>query len=115
MLDPDGAMDEPWPAVGAYPGFLCGMVFCAALGIAARHRALADWSLSRVAAWGTVSGLLLMAPISSGLLGTPNTEHALWRWRFVVFAAVVLSSSISAVGSVVVARMGKKRAMRRSL
>jgi hypothetical protein len=105
-------MDEPWPALGAYPGFLCGVVFCAVLGIAARHRELAAWSLSRVTAWGTVSGLLVMAPIFTGLLGTPNTEHALWQWRFIILAAVILLSSISAVGSAWVARMAKRRAMR---
>jgi hypothetical protein len=103
-FDPNDTMDEPWLALGAYPGFLCGVVFCAVLGIAARHRALATWPLSRVAAWGAASSLLVMAPIFTGLLGTPNTDHAFWRWRFSIFAAVVLLSSISAVGSVLVMR-----------
>jgi hypothetical protein len=113
ILDPNDSMDEPWPALGAYPGFLCGVVLCAVLAIAARERRLAAWSLSRMAAWGAVSGLLVMALVFSGLLGTPNTDHSLWRLRFLVFAAVILLSSISAVGSVLVARMAKKRELGR--
>lgn len=104
IMDPDGSMDEPWIGLGAYPGFLCGIVFSAVLGIIDRHRSLAELSLSRVDAWGAVSGLLVMAPLFTGLLGTPNTEHALWQARYMIVVAVILLSSISAIGSVALAR-----------
>jgi MFS family permease len=109
ILDPTGTMDEPWPALGAYPGFLCGIAFSIVLALVARRRGLAELPLSQVAVWGTISGLLVIAPLFTGLLGTPNTEHALWQWRFVILGAVILLSSISAVGSVLVARMINKK------
>jgi MFS family permease len=112
LLDPTGTMDEPWPALGAYPGFLCGVVFSIVLALAARHRRLAELSCSQAAIWGTVSGLVVIAPLFTGLLGTPNTEHALWQWRYAILGAVVLLSSISAFGSVLIARMVDKRALR---
>jgi hypothetical protein len=112
IMDPDGSMDEPWIALGAYPGFLCGIVFSTALGIIiSRQRRLAEFSLSRVGAWGAVSGLLVMAPLFTDLLGTPNAEHALWQARYMIAGAVVLLSSISAIGSVLLARMSNKRAL----
>ena len=109
LMDPNDTLDEPWPALGAYPGFLCGLVFAVVLAIAARHRRLGELSPSRAGYWGALSGLLVMAPIFSGLLGTPNTEHPLWQGRFLILAAVILLSSISAVASVLVARTAHKR------
>ena len=50
-----------------------------------------------------------MALPMTGLLGTPNTEHPFWQWRYMIVAAVVLLSSISAVGSVLLARTANKR------
>jgi hypothetical protein len=108
-MDPDGSMDEPWIALGAYPGFLCGVVFSALLGIIGRQRRLAEFSLSGVGAWGAVSGLLVMAPLFTGLLGTPNTGHALWQARYMIVVAVIVLSSISAVGSVMLARAVSRR------
>ena len=109
IWDPNDTMDEPWIALGAYPGFLCGLVFCALLAIADGRRRLDELSPSRAGAWGALAGLLLMAVPMTGLLGTPNTEHPFWQWRFAIVTAVVLLSSISAVGSVLVARAANKR------
>lgn len=109
ILDADGSMDEPWVAVGAYPGFLCGLVFFVVLWIADRGRRLDELPLSRVSAYGAMSGLLVIVLPLSGVIGTPNTDHALWRWRLVIMAAVTLLSSGSAVASVLIARMAKKR------
>lgn len=109
IVDPDGSMDEPWVAAGAYPGLLCGVVFSAVLGITDGRRRFDELSLSRVAAWGAVSGLLVIVLPFTGVLGTPNTEHPFWRWRVIIIVAVTLLSSISAVGSVLLARMAKKR------
>lgn len=108
IMDPNDTLDEPWPALGAYPGFLCGLVFAVVLAIAARHRRLGELSPSRAGSWGALSGLLVMAPIFSGLLGTPNTDHPFWQGRFVILTAVILLSSISAVASVLVARSANR-------
>jgi hypothetical protein len=112
ISDPNDSMDEPWIALGAYPGFLCGLVFCAVLAIADGRRRLDELSASRAAAWGALAGLLVMALPMTGLLGTPNTEHPFWQWRFMIVAAVVLLSSVSAVGSVLLVRTANKRGLR---
>jgi hypothetical protein len=105
IVDPRDAMDEPWVAVGVFPGFLCGAIFAALLGIANGHRRLADWPLSRAGAWGAVSGLLVgMLPFVSG---TVNNELPLWVWGIIIIGSVTLLSSISAVGSAALARTTK--------
>ncbi len=45
IVDPDGSKDEPWAAVGAYPGFLCGVVFSMVLWIAEGRRRFDELSL----------------------------------------------------------------------
>ena len=110
IVDPDGSMDEPWVAVGAYPGFLCAVVFSAVLGITDHRRRFDEVSLGRVIVWGALSGLIVIGLPLIGFLGTPNVEHPLYRWRIVIVGGVALLSAISAVGSVVVARIAKKRA-----
>jgi hypothetical protein len=110
IWDPNDSMDEPWIAVGAYPGFLCGLVFCVLLSIADRRRGLDELSPSRAAAWGALAGLIVMALPS--LLGTPNVEHAFWQWRYAIVAAIVLLSSICAAGTVLLARTANKRESR---
>src|SRR3712207_4768270 len=87
IMDPDGSMDEPWLAVGAYPGFLCGVVCSAVLEMTAGRRRFAELSLVRVGAWGAASGLLVIVLPLIGVLGTPNTDHALWRWRVIIIGA----------------------------
>lgn len=107
IVDPSGSMDEPWLLVGGYPGFLCGALFAAVLGFAEGRRRLAEMSLSRVGAWGAVSGLLVGAlPF---LLGTLNSDLPPWLWGVLIIGSVTLLSSVSAVGSAVLARMAKKR------
>jgi hypothetical protein len=109
VWDPNDAMDEPWIALGAYPGFLCGLVFCSLLALTDHRRRLAELSPARAGAWGALAGLLVMALPMMGLLGTPNTEHPFWQWRFMIVAAVVLLSAVSAAGTVLLARAGHKR------
>ena len=104
VWDPNDSMDEPWIALGAYPGFLCGLVFCAALAIVDGRRRLDELSPARAGAWGALSSALLIAIPMTGLTGTVNTEHPFWQWRFMIVGAVILLSSISAVGTVLVAR-----------
>lgn len=112
IWDPNDSLDEPWIALGAYPGFLCGLVFCALLALADGRRTLDELSPSRVAGLGALAGLLVMALPMVGLLGTPNTEHPFWQWRFAIVAAVILLSSMSAVGSVLLARTANRRELR---
>ena len=109
IVDPGGSMDEMWAAIGAYPGFLCGAVFSAVVGIAEGRRRLNEVVLSRVAAWGAVSGLVVGAiPF---VLGTVNSTLPLWLWSIVTVGAVTILSSASAVGTASIARMAKKRAL----
>jgi len=108
IVDPDGTMDEPWILVGAGPGFLCGLLFSVVLGIAERRRSLHELSLARVATWGAAGGLFVLL-LNSGALGTPNTEHLFWRARYIIFGGVTLLSAASAAGSVLLARMARKR------
>lgn len=109
ILDPDGTMDEPWIAVGALPGFLCGLVFSVVLAITERRRSINELSPARVAAWGAAGGFLLMMLLNSSFLGTPNTEHLFWRARWIITAGVTLLSAASAAGSLALARTAKKR------
>ncbi len=107
IVDPDGSMDEMWVAVGAYPGFLGGVVFSAVLGIAARRRRFHKLSISRVGAWGAVAGLLVGAfPFA---VGEPTTKLPLWLLAAVVIGTVTLLSGVSAAGSLALARMAGKR------
>lgn len=110
ILDPGGSMDEMWVAIGAYPGFLCGAVFSAVVGVAEGRRGFAALALSRVAAWGAVSGLLV--GVLPFLVGTVNTALPLWLWGVATVGAVTILSSASAVGTALIARMAKKGAFR---
>ncbi|HEX2208133.1 MAG TPA: hypothetical protein VHG93_10665 [Longimicrobium sp.] len=109
FVDPDGSMDEMWPAIGAYPGFLGGVVFSVVLAIAARRRGLDELSLSRVAAWGAAAGLLVgVLPFT---IGEPTTERPLWLLAGVVIGSITLLSAVSAAGSLALARMAEKRTL----
>ena len=110
IVDPSDSMDEMWVAVGAYPGFLCGAVFSAVLGVAEGRRRFVELSLSRVGALGAVSGLLV--GVFPFVVGTVNTALPLWLWGVVIIGPVTLLSSVSAVGSALLARMAKKRELR---
>jgi hypothetical protein len=109
FVDPDASMDEMWPAIGAYPGFLGGVVFSTVLAIAARRRRLDELSLSRVAAWGAAAGLLVgVLPFT---IGEPATERPLWLLAAVVIGTITLLSAVSAGGSLALARRAEKRAL----
>lgn len=110
IVDPDDSMDEMWVVVGAYPGFLCGALFSAGLGIADGRRRLDELSLSRVGAWGAASGLLVgLLPF---VLGTPSSQRPLWFWAAVIIGPVTLLSAVSAIVSALLARMARKRELR---
>ena len=107
IIDPDGAMDEPWVVVGTYPGFLCGVIFSAMVGMGKGRRRFAELSLHGVAAWGAVSGMLgggLWLVLA--LLSDPPQ----WLLNVVVVGSLTLLSAVSGVGSAFLARMGKNDA-----
>ena len=107
IIDPDGAMDEPWVVVGTYPGFLCGVIFSAVVGMGKGRRRFAELSLHGVATWGAVSGLLgggLWLVLA--LLSDPPQ----WLLNVVVVGSLTLLSAVSGVGSAFLARMGKNDA-----
>jgi len=109
IVDPDNSMDEMWVMVGALPGFLCGVLFCALLGIREGHRRLDELPLPRAAAWGAVSGVLV--GILPFVLGDQDgTERPLWILPVVVICSLTLLGAVSAVGSALVARRVRKGA-----
>jgi hypothetical protein len=102
--DRDGSMDEPWIAVGTYPGFFCGVVFSAVVGMAADRRRLRQLSLPLAGAWGLVSGLLVGGLwVVVALLSDPQK----WLLNVAVVGSLTLLSAVSGVGSALLARMGK--------
>lgn len=107
LVDPDGSMDEMWVAIGAYPGFLGGVVFSSVLAVAARRRRLEELSISRVAAWGAAAGFLVgVLPFT---IGEPTSDRPVWLLASVVIGTITVLSAASAAGSLALARMGEKR------
>ncbi len=107
IVDPDGSMDEPWMLVGTIPGFLAGVFFSAVLGIAARRRRLDELSVAKVARWGALAGLLIGSlPF---VLGDQNARtERLWLLPVVIISAITLLSTVSAAGSLVLARKSER-------
>ena len=65
VIDPNGEIEDVWPAVLAIPGVIGGIIFSIALLIAERGRSFDEISLLRFALWGAATGLIL------GLLSIP--------------------------------------------
>ena len=107
IVDPDGSMDEMWPVIGAYPGFLGGVLFSIVLSIAERHRPLSELSVRRFAAWGAAAGLAI--GVLPFLLGTPAAEINVARLATVVIGSFTVMSAGSAAGSLVLARRAEAR------
>ena len=107
VVDPDGSMDEMWPLIGAYPGFLGGVLFSIVLSIAERRRNLSELSVRRFGAWGAAAGLVIgVVPF---LLGTPSADIDVARLATVVIGSFTLMSAASAAGSLTLARRGETR------
>lgn len=107
IVDPDNSMDEMWIAVGAYPGFVCGVIFSAALAIAESGRGLSELPLPRIGIWGALAGLIVgVFPFT---VGTPTSAIPLWLLGVAVIGSITLMSAASAVASALLARTMKKR------
>jgi drug/metabolite transporter (DMT)-like permease len=107
IVDPTGAMDEPWILVGAYPGFLGGVLFSTVFAIAARRRRLDELSLRRVGAWGALAGVVLgLIPFA---LGTPNPSIPVWQLASIFVGGTTLLCTTSAVASLALAKRAEER------
>ena len=107
IVDPDGSMDEMWVAIGAYPGFLCGAVFFAVLGIAERRRGLDESPLARVGAWGAAAGVLVgLLPFA---IGEPTSAVPLWQLLVGFAGTTTLLSAVSAVATALLVRHAARR------
>ena len=107
VVDPDESMDEMWFLIGAYPGFLGGVLFSVVLSIAERRRALSELSVRRFGAWGAAVGLVI--GVLPFLLGTPSADIDVARLAAVVIGSFTLMSAASAAGSLALARRGEAR------
>lgn len=107
IVDPDNSMDEMWVAIGAYPGFVCGVVFSVLLGTAESGRPIDEVPLPRLAVWGAVAGLLVGAfPFA---VGEDTSVVPLWLLASSVIASITVMSAASAVGSALVSRSLRRR------
>ncbi|HEY0674285.1 MAG TPA: hypothetical protein VGD27_18570 [Longimicrobiales bacterium] len=109
IVDPDGSMDEMWVAIGAYPGFLAGVLFSALFWLAERRRGVDDLSFSRAGAWGALAGLLV--GVLPFVIGEPTGAWGISPWLLgvVVVGAITLLSAASAVGSAISFRYAARR------
>ena len=109
MMDPAASTDRIWVPV-AQSAPLCGAIFSVVMGIAEGRRRLAEVPLPRAAAWGLAIGLFVGAlPFA---ISTPTTDLPIWLLGAEIIGPVILLSAVSGVGSVLVARMVAKRALR---
>ena len=98
--------DLPFALLFAPLGFITGIVFSGILVAIEGRRGFDRMSLSRVAAWGAASGLLLSGifVVDAALRG-----ESMWE-EFLVFGpALTISSAVCAAGSLAVARRAAGR------
>ena len=108
IVDSDGSMDEMWVAVGGYPGFLCGAVFFAALGVSEDCLGFDELPLSRVCAKGSISGVLVgVLPFVWGSIETGALPA--WLLGVLILASITLLSAVSAAGSLALAKWWRRR------
>jgi hypothetical protein len=104
--------DAPLPAL-AVPGFFGGVLFSVVLGIAGRRRRFDELSLPRFAAWGAVGGLLLSlvpaAMVAVGLATLRSSDGWLWQITAMISGPLILLSTGSASGSLMLARRAEDR------
>jgi hypothetical protein len=101
--------DAPLPALGV-PGFFGGALFSIVLGFAGRRRSFDELSVGRVAGWGAVGGLLLSllpAALVGVGLATVREGVGVWRLTALIGGPLILLSTVSAVTTLLVARMGE--------
>jgi hypothetical protein len=108
VVDPDNSMDEMWVAIGAYPGFISGVIF----SVLAGRRPIGEVSSWRAALLGGAAAVLVgLVPFA---LGEPTTAVPLWQVAGGFLALVVVASVLSAVVSVRVSRALQRRRLQPS-
>lgn len=112
VIDPDNSMDEMWVAIGAYPGFISGVIFSTLLGIAERGRGLDELPLPRAGFLGAAAGLPVGGFVFA--LGGSGSALPLWQFAGAFLGIVVLLSALSAVGSALVVRSLRRRRLHRA-
>jgi hypothetical protein len=104
IVDRDGKMDEPWIAVGVYPGFFCGVFFCIALAIAERGRRFDDLAFRRIVGWGALAGVVTgLLPF---VLGDPSGGRSFPLWLLAVPLITGVLSAATSAGTLMLARRG---------
>ena len=101
--------DLPFALLFAPLGFVTGIIFAGILVVIDGRRSFDRVSLSRVAGWGAVSGLLLSGifVVAAALRG-----EAFWG-EFLVFGPpLAIASAVCAAGSLAMARRAGRRELR---
>lgn len=98
--------DLPFALLFAPLAFVVGIIFSGILVAIGRGRRIDSMSLSRFAAWGAVSGLLLSGIFA---VGAALRGESLWG-EFMVFGpALAMASAVGAAGSLALARRAESR------
>jgi hypothetical protein len=105
IVDRDGRMDEPWIAVGVYPGFFCGVFFCIALAVAERGRRFDDLAFKRIVAWGALAGVITGSlPL---VLGEPTGGSRSVALILLMLPLILgVASAITSAGTLMLAKRG---------
>ena len=109
LVDPVGTLDTLWlgPPIGAFPGFVGGLLFSVLLAIAAGDRRLENLSVREAGAWGGLVGFVLGSlPI---VINQPPAEYPAWLVAAVVVGSMTLLGTLSAAGSLAIARWSAPR------
>lgn len=102
VIDPDNSMDEMWVAVGAYPGFISGVIFWLLSSATVRSRKLEALALPRAGLLGAIAALPIgLIPFA---IGDRTSAIPLWQLLGGWMGFVVLMSALSAVVTVLAAR-----------
>ena len=110
IVDPDNSMDEMWAAIGALPGFICGLLFSALVAIVERGRDAAEVPALRRAVYGALAGLAVgVLPAAIGGEPAPGSLDML---SVGVVGAFVVTSALSAVVTGAVRRRMRRAARR---
>jgi len=105
IVDPDGSMDEMWVAIGAYPGFLCGVVFSVLIQFSRGRDRIGELSVKRVGCVGAIGGVLVIALPSVLVAGGDSGALSGPLPAAVLLGSVVLLSAFSSIASRSVARL----------
>ena len=107
VIDPDNSMDEMWAAIGAYPAFLCALLFSAIIALAEGGRRLNEVSLVRAGAWGALAGVLV--GVFPFFIGESTSRLPLWELALAVVGSITLMSAVSAVASALWSRHAARK------